>query len=100
MVLSHYGNEVALYKNRDKEDLLYTAAKNNIPNIMINFLEMGIKPNEINVQGVCAVDLIHKNPQLTAAYLKWKRKGLDKTEEKIDPYSTKKYYLLNIEARI
>ena len=42
---------------------------------MIKFLEMGISPNEKNSYGVCALDLIYKNPQLSAAYMKWRSKG-------------------------
>jgi hypothetical protein len=78
-----------LYQNRDKEDLLFTAAKNNIPSVMINFLDMGIRPTEKNAHGVCAMDLIHKNPQLTAAFNRWRRKGVEKSEDDSHLYNTK-----------
>lgn len=57
---------------------------------MIKFLEMGISPNEMNNLKVCALDLIYKNPQLSAAYLKWKRKGDPNIQNVIDGYSTKR----------
>ena len=54
---------------------------------MIKFLEMEISPNEKNSYGVCALDLIYKNSQLSAAYIKWRSKGdttiIDKNEPKL-----------------
>ena len=44
-----------------------------MPSVVLHFLNQGIRPDEKNSLGVCAKDLIYKNPELSAMYAQWER---------------------------
>jgi hypothetical protein len=41
--------------------------------VVLHFLNQGIRADEKNSLGVCAKDLIYKNPELSAIYTQWER---------------------------